>query len=62
MSRYQLHMRYDIRKIFTDTWDFFDFDNVTSLLPSCTKTLLPSVESRLKRVENAQVAVLLREQ
>ena len=63
MSRYrQLHIRYDIREIFTDTWHFFDIDTVTSLLQTCTKTSLPSVESRLKRVENAQVAVLPRKQ
>ena len=62
VSRHQLHMRYDIRGVFTDTWHFFDFDTVTSLLQTCIKTSLPSVESRLKRVENAQSAVLLREQ
>ena len=62
MSRYELHMRYDIREIFSDTWHFFYIDTVTSLLQTCTMTSLPSVESRLKRVENAQVAVLPREQ
>ena len=63
MSRYrQLHMRYDIREIFAILGTLCDIDTVTSLLQTCTKTSLPSVESRLKRVENTQVAVLPREQ